>query len=75
MSEEEIFPRDQNHPFNVQTLPPPSISSLSNKPNENQATMYLGSFQVIAMPMTGGLPPGFPSTFGNYPNMFGNKNE
>lgn len=72
VSEEEIFPRELNYPFNVQTLPP---SGFSNKPNENQAKIYLGSFQIIAMPMNGGLPPGFPSTFGNFPNMFGNKNE
>lgn len=77
VSQEDIFPREYNNPFNLQTLPPPSIPGNPNKPNENKATMYLGSFQIIAMPMTGGLPPGFPTmtTFGNNnPNMFGNKN-
>lgn len=75
VSEEEIFPRELNRPLNLQPSQP--VSGFSNKHNENRATMYLGAFQIIAMPMTGGIPPGFPSmtTFGNSPNMFGNKNE
>lgn len=73
MSEEVIIPRDVNNPFNAQTLPT-STSGLSNKPNANEATMYVGAFQIVAMPMT---RAGFPSTetLGNNPNMFGNKNQ
>lgn len=72
MSEEDIFPRDLNNPFNnLQTLPT-SASGSPNKLNTNDAMMYFGAFQIMAMPMT---RAGLPSTFGNNPNMFGKKSE
>lgn len=70
VSEESIFPTDlknpSKNPFNLQALP------LPNEQNSNGATMYVGTFQMLAMPMT---LPGFPlPTTGNIPNVFGNKN-
>lgn len=52
----------------------PSMSSLPMKPGENKATLYLGAFQVLAMPFGAGNLPGlggagaptsFPGIFGS----------
>lgn len=73
VSEEEIFPRDLNSPFNLPTKPT-STSDLLGKPNSNGAMMYVGAFQVMAMPMTRPELP-LATSFGNNPNVFGNKKE
>lgn len=52
----------------------PSMSSLPMKPGENKATLYLGAFQVLAMPFGAGnlaglggagAPTSFPGFFGS----------
>lgn len=51
----------------------PSMSSLPMKPGDNKATLYLGAFQILAMPFGANNLPGFggagaPTT---WPSMFG----
>lgn len=37
----------------------PSMSSLPMKPGDNKATLYLGTFQILAMPFGADNLPGF----------------
>lgn len=54
----------------------PSMQSLPMKPGDNKATLYLGAFQIIAMPFGAGNLPGMGSVGAptSFPGMFGPSN-